>query len=110
MSAPFAVPDWMVAPVPTPTPPRPIDADPHRVEALVNRFIAGKHEALFTAPDAYYRTTGAEAVDGASAIHGRLNALRDMSFSTRRRIRGSALANASRRWYLVSSRTSVQRG
>jgi len=39
--------------------------DPHRVEDLVNRFIAGEQDALFLAPDAYYRSTGADAVDGA---------------------------------------------
>jgi hypothetical protein len=42
--------------------------DPHRVEDLVNRSIAGKQNALFDAPDAYYRTTGADAVDGAPGI------------------------------------------
>ncbi len=32
----------------------------HRAEGLVNRFIAGKQEALFTAPDAYYRQQGGD--------------------------------------------------
>jgi len=44
--------------------------DDHRVEDLVNRFIAGKQEALFTAPDAFYRQQGGDAVAG------RLEALR----------------------------------
>src|SRR5947209_935948 len=35
---------------------------------LVNGFIAGKRDALFDAPGAYYRTLGADAVDGAPAI------------------------------------------
>lgn len=76
MSAEFVIPDWMV---PADPPPQPdfSNVDPHRVEDLVNRFIAAKQHALFTAPDAYFRTTGADAVDGAPAILDRLNALRD---------------------------------
>ena len=48
MSTAFQYPEWL--PVAEPPPPPPIDD--HRVEALVNRFIASKQEALFTAPDA----------------------------------------------------------
>ncbi len=71
MSTAFEIPEWLLPP---PTPPTPVDD--HRVEALVNRFIAGKQEALFTAPDAYYRLQGADALDGRPAIDGRLQALR----------------------------------
>jgi hypothetical protein len=77
MSVPFEIPDWLVDNTsPTQAPPDTADVDPHRVEDLVNRFISGKQDALFTAPDAYYRTTGADAVDGAPAILDRLNDLR----------------------------------
>ena len=62
MSAEFVIPDWMARAEPPPQPALD-DVDPHRVEALVNRFIAAKQEAMFTAPDAYYRTTGGDAVD-----------------------------------------------
>ena len=72
MSAGFVIPDWMVPEEPT----KPVEVDPYRIEALVNRFIAAKQEALFSAPDAYYRTTGVDAVDGASAIAQRLQDLR----------------------------------
>lgn len=58
-------------------PPDTSDVDPHRVEDLVNRFIAAKQDALFTAPDAYYRTSGRDAVDGASDIVDRLDDLRN---------------------------------
>jgi hypothetical protein len=61
-------------PVAKPPPPPPIDA--RRVEALVNRFIAGKQEALFTAPDAFYRLEGDDAVQGRPAIANRLLAVR----------------------------------
>ena len=71
MSTRFDIPEWLFQAAP-PTPP----ADPYRVEALVNRFIAGKQEALFTAPDAFYRREAADAVDGAPAIGRRLQALR----------------------------------
>jgi hypothetical protein len=48
----FEIPKWLVAQsVPPPLPP----VDDHRVEDLVNGFIAGKQDALFDAPDAYYR-------------------------------------------------------
>ncbi|MBS0524317.1 MAG: hypothetical protein JSS04_11860 [Proteobacteria bacterium] len=74
MSVRFEIPEWLIAT--DSAPPAASGIDPHRVEDLVNRFIAAKQEALFTAPDAYYRTTGADAVDGATAILDRLNELK----------------------------------
>ena len=73
MSTTFEIPEWLVA---QSNPPPPLPVDDHRVEGLVNGFIAGKQDALFEAPDAYYRTTGADAVDGAPAIARRLQDLR----------------------------------
>lgn len=76
MSAEFVIPDWM-APADGPSAPPPqTPIDDHRVEDLVNRFIAAKQDALFEAPDAYYRSEGRDAVDAAPAILDRLNALR----------------------------------
>jgi hypothetical protein len=49
MSIPFEIPEWLVAQSDPPPPP----VDDHRVEGLVNGFIAGKQDALFDAPDAY---------------------------------------------------------
>jgi hypothetical protein len=72
MSTQFVIPDWLPREPAPPPPP----VDDHRVEGLVNRFIAGKQQALFTAPDAFYHQQGADAVDGASAIGERLQALR----------------------------------
>src|SRR5690349_24332585 len=64
MSVRFEIPEWLVAQsAPPPSPP----VDDHRVESLVNGFIAGKQDALFDAPDAYYRQQGRDAVDGAPA-------------------------------------------
>jgi hypothetical protein len=71
MSTAFQIPEWLLQ-APSPLPP----VDDHRVEALVNRFIAGKQEALFTAPDAFYRLEGDDAVQGRPAIADRLQALR----------------------------------
>src|SRR6185312_17496885 len=67
------IPEWLVA---QSAPPPPPPVDDHRVEDLVNGFIAAKQDALFEAPDAYYRTEGADAVDGAPAIAQRLQDLR----------------------------------
>jgi hypothetical protein len=76
MSAGFVFPDWARdRELPQPQPDFG-EVDPHRIEALVNRFIAAKQDALFTAPDAFYRRTGADAVDGAPAIIDRLAGLR----------------------------------
>ena len=72
MSAKFIVPDWMVPTEPSPPP----AVDPHRVESLVNRFIAAKHNVMFDAPDAFYRLEGGDAVDGGPAIGQRLQGLR----------------------------------
>lgn len=71
MSTAFEIPEWLL----TASPPAP-PADDHRIEEMVNHFIAGKQEALFTAPDAFYRLQGADAVDGQPAINERLQALR----------------------------------
>jgi hypothetical protein len=53
MSIPFEIPEWLVAQSDPPPPP----VDDHRVEGLVNGFIAGKQDALFDAPDAYGEET-----------------------------------------------------
>src|SRR3954471_9377470 len=72
MSARFEFPEWLGEQAAPPLPP----VDDHRVEGLVNRFIAGKQEALFVAPDAFYRQQGGDAIDGAPAIAERLQDLR----------------------------------
>ena len=74
MAAPFEIPEWLL-PEPSSSPPPP-PVDDHRVEGLVNGFIAGKQDALFDAPDAFYRQQGRDAVDGAPAIVQRLQDLR----------------------------------
>src|SRR5580658_2063687 len=81
MSIQFQMPDPADA-VPTDTSPDTSAVDPHQVESLVNGFIANKQAALFDAPDAYYRTSGADAVTGAPAIVGQLNALRQATLDS----------------------------
>ena len=73
MGTPFQIPEWLFQSSPPP-PPEPVDD--HRLEGLVNRFIAGKQEALFTAPDAFYRLQADDAVQGRPAIAQRLLDLR----------------------------------
>jgi hypothetical protein len=75
MSVRFEIPEWLMPAAPPP--PDTSTVDPHRIEGLVNRFIAAKQDALFIAPDAYYRQTGSDAVSGVSGVFDRLNALRD---------------------------------
>jgi len=41
-------PEWLAAAGPPP------DVDPDRIEGLQNGFLAATHEALHTAPDAFY--------------------------------------------------------
>jgi hypothetical protein len=72
MSFDVKFPVW----APTPEPPPPPEADPHRIEAMVNDFIAAKQDALFDAPEAFYRRTGVDAVYGAPPLLDRLTALR----------------------------------
>ena len=73
MSTTIEIPDWLLAQSSS-APPPPVDD--HRVEGLVNGFISAKQDALFTAPDAYYRQQGRDALDGAPAIAQRLQDLR----------------------------------
>lgn len=74
MSIEFDIPaEWMDTPTRAPSP----EADPHRIEGLVNGFIAAKQDALFNAPDAFYRMAGTNAVDGAPTVLDRLSGLRD---------------------------------
>ncbi len=74
--AEFAFPAWAPT-APPPPPPEVPEVDRHRIEGLVNGFIAAKQDALFGAPDAFYRRTGADAVEGVPAITKRLSGLRD---------------------------------
>jgi hypothetical protein len=76
MSARFVIPDWMVPADPPPQPDR-AEVDTHHVEAVVNHFIAAKQEALFTAPDAYFRSQGNDAVQRLPDIANRLTGLKD---------------------------------
>jgi hypothetical protein len=71
MSTAFEIPEWLLT-APPPAPP----ADDHRIEGMVNHFIAGKQEAFFTAPDVFYRLEGVDAIQGQPAINDRLQALR----------------------------------
>ena len=50
---PFEMLDALVDTSPTDALPDTSAVDDHRVEGLVNGFIAGKQDALFGAPDAY---------------------------------------------------------
>jgi hypothetical protein len=79
MSAEFVIPDWMVPADAPPPPPSPVDD--HRVEALVNRFIAAKQDALFTGPDAYYRSKGRNAIKLLPFITDRLTGLKAEQFA-----------------------------
>ena len=81
MSAPFEIPEWLIDQSDPSSPP---PVDDHRVEGLVNGFIAGKQDALFAAPDAYYRTQGRDALDGAPAIAQRLQDLRSATLDRAR--------------------------
>jgi hypothetical protein len=63
-----------------PPPPSP-DVDPDRIEGLQNGFLAATQDALHTAPDAFYRTTGQDAVEGVPALQERLSQLRDAALA-----------------------------
>ena len=72
--------------LPAPLPPPPIDplvareekiANDTRVEGELNRFIAAKQDALFEAPDAYFRRQGRDAIDGAPQAIQDLNDTKD---------------------------------
>ena len=57
MSTRFEIPEWLGEQPAVPLP----SVDDHRVEGLVNDFIAGKQQAMSTSPDAYYRQQGRDA-------------------------------------------------
>jgi len=79
MSVPFEIPEWLMPPAPPP--PDTSTVDPHRIEGLVNRFIAAKQDALFTGPDAYYRSEGRDAIMLLPFIKDRLTGLKDEQFA-----------------------------
>lgn len=72
--------------LPDPPSPPPIDlrvareekiANDTRVESELNKFIAAKQDALFEAPDAYFRRQGRDAVDGAPQAVQRLHGIKE---------------------------------
>src|SRR5215831_257931 len=68
----YVPPEWVNLP-----PPELPDVDPDRIEGLQNGFLAATQDALQTAPDAFYRKTGEDAVEGLPALQERLSQLRD---------------------------------
>ena len=65
-------PEWENLP-----PPQLPDVDPDRIEGLHNGFLAATQDALHNAPDAFYRKTDQDAVDGLPALQEQLSQLRD---------------------------------
>jgi hypothetical protein len=72
--------------LPEPQPIPPIDptaarqekiANDTRVESGLNRFITAKQEVLFTAPDAFYRTQGEDAIHASPATTRRLGEIKN---------------------------------
>lgn len=93
--AQFMFPDW---PTPNPEPAPSPDpamireqniADATRAEEGLNQFLAARRDALFEAPDAFYRTQGSDAIHAAPAILSTLAQLKDQSLD--------ALANDNQR-------------
>src|SRR5476649_548194 len=79
----FIIPDWaMPQPATPPSPPDPRIAredkiaNDTRVESEFNHFIAAKQDALFHAPDAFYRTQGYDAIEAAPVTTRTLEQLR----------------------------------
>src|SRR5215831_1485033 len=72
----YVPPEWVNLP-----PPELPDVDPDRIEGLQNGFLAATQQALHTAPDAFYRTIGKDAVEGVPALQERLSELRDAALA-----------------------------
>ena len=74
--APDPAPDPALAPATDPDTVREqAIADGTRAEEALNRFLAARQEALFDAPDAFYRSEGAAAIHAAPLAFGRLHAV-----------------------------------
>ena len=65
-------PEWENLPLPQLP-----DVDPDRIEGLHNGFLAATQDTLHTNPDAFYRKTGQDAVEGVPALQEQLSQLRD---------------------------------
>jgi len=57
------------------------EANDTRVQDLNNRFMDGSRAILQTGPDAYYKLSGADAIQGADAATAKLTSLKDEVFS-----------------------------
>src|SRR5439155_25990064 len=69
-------PEWENVP-----PPELPEVDPDRIEGLQNGFLAAAQAALHTNPDAFYRTTGQDAVEGVPALQEQLSQLREAALA-----------------------------
>jgi hypothetical protein len=98
----FIIPYGAMPPEPPPPPPDPAAvreqaiADNTRAESELNRFMTAKQDALFNAPDAYYRTQGADAIRTAPFILDGLSRLKEdaldgLANDAQRRKLGAAL-------------------
>src|SRR5947208_14948187 len=74
----FEYPDWALAAAEQQwAPPQLPDVDRDRIESLQNGFLAATQEALHIGPDAFYRKTGQDAVEGVPVLKERLSRLRE---------------------------------
>ena len=93
---------------PLPTPEE-ADADDARVNDLKNQFIDYKQQVLFTAPQAFLRTQGSDAITGAEAMRQTLADLRqqtlDQTASDPQRQRLSEMLD----WHLADAQEQIHR-
>jgi hypothetical protein len=75
----YVPPEWENLP-----PPELPEFDPDRIEGLQNGFLAATQDALHTAPDAFFRKTGQDAVEGLPALQEKLSQLRDAALGQAR--------------------------
>jgi hypothetical protein len=114
MASKFAFPDWafdnVAPPAPEPQPsPEEAEANDVRVRDLNNQFIDYKQQVLFTAPLAFLRQQGSDAITGAEATEQTLDTLRQQTLDQTANVHQRTRLGGMLDWHVADAKGMINR-
>ena len=114
MASKFAFPDWAfddlrpAVPVPPPSPEE-AEANDARVNDLKNQFIDYKQQVLYTAPQAFLRQQGSDAITRAGEADEILDTLRQQTLDQTANVHQRTRLDGMLDWHLTDAKEQIHR-